>query len=168
MVCHVLCHVSWYFQIVKKIQYFKSNGFCGWGQLSEVRSSRAEPTAPGPARARPSGWYFQSHRPKPHQVWEIPVPRDVGPVRPASFQSHWSSAQPGPWDSQDIFVVSSCCVSSSSRFRGSNVLASPGPAASFGSRSLSTIGIRSRVCQMPLTRHTSSYVKMSRILMGFF
>ena len=57
--------------------------------------------------------------------------------------SHWSSARPGPRDCQNIFAVASCCVPSSSRFRGSNVLVSPGPASSLGSRSLSTIGIRS-------------------------
>ena len=128
---------------------FQIKRFLRVGLLSEVGSSRPEPTAPGPARARPSGWYFQNHGLKPDQVREIPIPRDVGPVRPASFQSHWSSARPGPWDSQNIFAVSSCCCVSS-RFRGSNVLVSPGPAASLRSRSLSTSGIRSRVCHAPI------------------
>ena len=35
-------------------------------------------------------------RPKTDLVCEIPIPRDVGPARPASFPSHWSSARPGP------------------------------------------------------------------------
>ena len=93
---------------------------------------------------------ISNHGPKHDQVCEIPIPLDVGPAPPASFQSHWSSARPGPWDSQNIFAVSSCCVSSSSRFRGSNVFVSPGPAASLGSRPLSTIGIWSRVCHAPI------------------
>ena len=105
----------------------------------------------GPSRRRPAQRViFQNHGPKPDQVCEIPVPRDVGPAPPASFQSHWSSARPGPRDSHNIFAVSSCCVSFSSRFRGSSVLVSPGPAASLGSRSLSTIGTQSRVCHAPI------------------
>ena len=104
--------------------------------------------APGPS-PRPAQWVqFSKSRAKPDQVCEIPIPRDVGPARPANFHSHWSSARPGPRDSLNIFSVSSCCVSS--RFRGSNVLVSRGPAASLGSRSLSTIGIRSRVCHAPI------------------
>ena len=70
--------------------------------------------------------------------------------RPVRLETRWSSARPGPCDSQNIFAVSSRCVSSSSRFRGSSVLVSPGPAASLGSRSLSTIGVRSRVCHAPI------------------
>ena len=40
---------------ILKIQQFLFNDFRGWVQLSEIESSRAEPTAPGPARARPNG-----------------------------------------------------------------------------------------------------------------
>ena len=132
------------FSYSKKSNISNSSVFAG-GANSQVESSRAEPTAPGPACARPSGWYFQNFRPKPDQVCEIPIPRDVGPAPPAISQSHWSSARPCPWDSHNIFALSSRCVFSS-RFRGSNVLVSPGPAVSLGSRSLSTIGARSRVC----------------------
>ena len=64
------------------------------------------------------------------------------------------------------------------------MLVSTGPAAYLGSRSLSTIGIRSRVCHAPnrpsdtvgarrgllsaLIRHISSHDKMSRIVILFF
>ena len=102
----------------------------------------------GPGRPRRPGSalpvIFSNHGPKPDLVCEISIPRDVGPAQPASVQSYWSSARPGPSDSRNIFALSLCCVSSS-RFRGRNVLVSPRPAASLGRRSLSTIGIRSRV-----------------------
>ena len=39
---------------------------------------------------------LSNHGPKPDLVCEIPIPRDVDPARPASFQSHWSPARPGP------------------------------------------------------------------------
>ena len=112
-----------------------------WGRAGPRRRRLAQP-APGPAgdifkiisQSPTRSGRFQSH---------------VTSARPVSFQYHWSSARPGPGDSQNIFAVSSCCVSSS-RFRGNNVLVSPGPAASLRSRSLSTIGIRSRVCHAPI------------------
>ena len=67
------------FSNCKKIQYFKSNGFCGWGQLSEVGSSRAEPTALEPAPG-PAGDIFKIAGPSP--------------TRSVRFQSHATSARP--------------------------------------------------------------------------
>ena len=68
---------------------FKSNDFCGWatsrrwGRAGPSRRRLAQP-APGPA-----GDIFKITGPtKPDQVCEIPIPRDVGPAPPASFQSH--------------------------------------------------------------------------------
>ena len=147
LICHVLCHVSWYFQVAKnpirvfQIQRFSRVGPTLGGGIEPGGADRAWPS-PRPVQRV----IFSAHWPKSDLVCEISIPRDVGPARPASLQPHWSFARPGPWDSQNTFAVSSCCVSSSSRFRGSNVIVSPRPAASLGSRSLSTIGIRSSVC----------------------
>ena len=98
------------------------------GGAEQGRADRAWPS-PCPAQRV----IFSNHGPKPDLVCEISIPRDVGPARPATFHSHWSSARPGTGDSQNIFSLSSCCVSSSSKFRGSNVLVSPRPAASLES-----------------------------------
>ena len=107
-----------------------------WGRAGPSRRRLAQP-APGPAG----------------DTFKITGP---SPTRSVRFQSHETSARPGQRvsnltgrlpglarDSQNIFAFSSCCCVSSSMFRGSNVLVSPGPAAYLGSRSLSTIGIRS-------------------------
>ena len=125
-------------------------------------------------------------------IFKITGPR---PTRSVRFQSRATSARPGqrvsnltghlpglPREILRIFSLFSCCVSFS-RFRGSNVLVSPGPAASLGSCSFSTIGIRSSLpcpytgVRIPLVRlglrsalirHISSHDKMSRIVILFF
>ena len=79
----------------KKSNMSNPTVFCGWGKLSEVGSSRAEPKEPGPAHARPSGWYFQYHGPKPDQVCEAPIPRDVGPARHGPRVSNLTGRLPG-------------------------------------------------------------------------
>ena len=131
-------------------RYFKSNAFLRVGPIFGRRAEPGRADRAWPSLRPPQRVIFSNHGPKPDLVCEIPIPRDVGPARRASFQSHWSSARPSPWDSHNIFALSSCCGSFSSRFRGSNVLVRPRPAASLGSRSLSTIGIRSRVCHAPI------------------
>ena len=128
----------------------KSNGLAGrakvrrWGRAGPSRRRLAQPT-PGPAG----------------DIFKITSP---SPTRSGRFQSHATSTRPGqrvsnltgrlPGLAREIlrifFAVSSCCVSSSSRFRGSNVLVSSGPAASLESRSLSAIGVRSTVCHVPI------------------
>ena len=136
-----MCHVSWYFQVVKN-PLFKSI-VRRWGRAGPSRRRLAQP-APGPAG----------------DIFEITSP---SPTRSGKFQSHGTSARPGQRlsnltgrlpglarrDSHNIFAVPSCCVSSS-RFRGTRVLVSPGPVASLGIGSLSTIGIRRRVCHAPI------------------
>ena len=114
-----------------------------WGRAGPGRRRLAQP-APGPAG----------------DIFKITSP---SPTRSGRFQSHATSARPHqrvynltgrlPGLAREILrIFSSCCVSSSSRFRRSNVLVSSGPAASLGSRSLSTIiGIRSRVCHAPIS-----------------
>ena len=89
------------------------------------------------AQARPGLLRFQSH---------------ATSTRPRQRVSNLTGRLPGLAREilRSIFAVSSCCISSSSRFRGSNMLVSSGPAASLGSRSLSTIGVRSRVCHAPI------------------
>ena len=62
-----------------------------WGPAGPSGRRLAQP-APGPA-----GELFKITGPSPtRSVCEIPIPRDVGPAPPASFQSHWSSARSGP------------------------------------------------------------------------
>ena len=82
--------------------------------------------------------------------WGRAGPGRPHPDLPARFQSHWLSAGPGPWDSLNIFTLSSRRFSSSSRFHGRDVLVSPRPEVSSGSRSLSTIGVQSSVCHAPI------------------
>ena len=55
---------------------------------------RADRARPNPCSAKPV--IFSNHEPKTDLVCEIPIPRNVGPARPASFQSHWLSPRPGP------------------------------------------------------------------------
>ena len=90
-----------------------------------VEPDRADRAWPNPRPAQRV--IFSNHGPKPDQVCEIPIPRDVGPARPASFQSHC----PAWLVRSSEYFRSSCCVSSS-RFRGSNVLVSPRPALPWG------------------------------------
>ena len=78
-----MSHFVIYGQIVKN-PIFKSNGFCGWGQLSQVGPSRAGPTAPGPTAPGPT-----RARPSPCQ---ITGPRPTWSVR---FQSRRTLARPG-------------------------------------------------------------------------
>ena len=59
-----------------KLWNFSCTFFCEWAALCQGQIS--------------------NHGPKHDQVCEIPIPLDVGPAPPASFQSHWSSARPGP------------------------------------------------------------------------
>ena len=117
-----------------------------WGRAGPSRRRLAQP-APGLA-----GYIFKITGPSP--TTSVRFQSHATSARPSQRVynlTDWSSARPGLWDSQNVFAVSSCCcVSSSSRFRGSNVLVSPGPAASLGSRSLSTTGVRSRVCHAPI------------------
>ena len=115
-----------------------------WGRAGPSRRRLAQPV-PGPAG----------------DIFKITGP---SPTRCVRFQSHATSARPRqrvsnlsgrlPGLAREIFRIFSLvlctAVSSSSRFRGSNALVSPSPAASLGSRSLSTIGVRSRVCHAPM------------------
>ena len=48
-----------------------------------------------------------------------------GPARPAKFHSHWSSAWPGPRDSQNVFNLRTVFSPCSTRFRGPNAFVSP-------------------------------------------
>ena len=113
-----------------------------WGRAGPSRRRLAQP-APGPAG----------------DISKITSP---SPTRSGRFQSHATSARPSHRVSnltgrlhglaREILRIFSLFLRavSSSRFRGRNVLVSPGPAASLGSRSLSTVGIRSRVCHAPI------------------
>ena len=151
-----------------------------------VEPGRADGAWPSPRPAQRVIFSKSRVQARPGPGDSNPTRRRPGPASWVSFQSHWSSARPGPWDSQNIFAVSSCWVSSS-RFRGSNVLVSPGPAASLGSRSLSTYNRHSitkqsltcpytgfwiplvrRGLRSALIRHISSHDKMSRIVMILF
>ena len=111
-----------------------------WGT---ARPSRAYRAWPGP-------WYVQI------------TGRSL--TQPARFLFQRSSATPGsrhsisqgvclawPVTSSGHFrVLSSSCGSSFSKFRGHNLLVSPRPAVSLGSRPLPTSGVRSRVCHAPI------------------
>ena len=137
-----------------------------------VRPGRADGAWPSPCPAQRV--IFSKSRPQAR-----PGLGDSNPMRrrPAPASEFPISLVVCPAWLQDIFAVSSCCVPFSPRFRGSNVLVSPGPATSLGSRSLSTIGIRRRLCHAPipafgyrwcgvgsaLMTHISSHDKMSRI-----
>ena len=113
-----------------------------WGRAGPSRRRLAQP-APGPAG----------------DIFKITGP---SPTRSVRFQSHATSARSGqrvsnltgrlPGLAREILRIFSLFLRAavSSRFRGSNVLVSPGPAASLESRSLSTTGIRSRVCHAPI------------------
>ena len=114
-----------------------------WGRAGPSRRRLAQP-APGPAG----------------DVFKITGP---SPTKSVRFQSHATLARPRqrvsnltgrlPGLAREILCVFSLflrAVSSSSRFRGSNVLVLPGPAAFLGSHTLSTIGVRSRVCNAPI------------------
>ena len=59
---------------------FKSNGFCGWGQLSEVGSSRPSRRRLAQPAPRPAGDIFKTTGPSP--------------TRSVRFQSHATSARP--------------------------------------------------------------------------
>ena len=61
-----------------------------WGRAGPSRRRLAQP-APGPA-----GDIFKITVPSPTRSVRFQNPRDVGPAPPATFQSHWSSARPGP------------------------------------------------------------------------
>ena len=68
-------------------------------KISNLTIFAGGPTLGGGAEPGRADGAWPSPRPaerEPDQVCEIPIPRDVGLVRPASFQSHWSSARPGP------------------------------------------------------------------------
>ena len=148
-----------------------------WGRAGRGRLRLAQP-APGP-----EGDIFTS-RASPSPAW---------PVR---FHSHATSARLGsaskfpislvvcpawPVRFSEYFAVFPCCVSSS-RFRCSNVLVSPGPAASLGlalynrhtKQSLPCpytgfrIPLVRRGLRSALIRHISSHDKMSRIVILFF
>ena len=116
------------FSICKKSNISNPTVFVGgansrrWGRAGPSRRRLAQP-APDPAG----------------DIFRITGP---SPTRSVRFQSLATSARPGQRVSnltgrlpglareilKNIFAVSSCCVSSSSRFRGSNVLVSPGAA----------------------------------------
>ena len=81
------------FQLLIKNPTFFAGGVNSrrWGRAGPSRRRLAQPAL------RPAGDIFKITSPSPtRSVWGIPIPRDVGPARPASFQSHWSSARPGP------------------------------------------------------------------------
>ena len=135
-----------YFQILKN-PIFQIPRFCGWansrrwGRAGPSQRRLAQP-APGPAC----------------DIFKITGP---SPTRSVRSQSHATSALSGqrvsntgrlPGLAREILRIFSLFLRAavSSRFRGSNVLVSPGPAASLESRSLSTTGIRSRVCHAPI------------------
>ena len=61
------------------------------GGANSRRWGRAGPGRPRPAQPV----MFSNDGPKPEIVCEILFPQNVGPIRPASFQSQWSSPWPG-------------------------------------------------------------------------
>ena len=113
-----------------------------------VEPGRADRAWPSPRPAQRT--IFSNHGPKPDK--SVTFQSHATSVRPGRRVSNLTGCLPGLAGEilRNIFAVSSCCVSSSSRFRGKNVLVSPRPAASLGSRSLSTIGIRRRDCHAPI------------------
>ena len=125
------------------------------------RFLRVGPTLGGGVEPGRADGAWPSPRPAHWDIFKITGP---SPTRSVRFQSHATSARPCqrasnltgrlPGLAREVLRIFSLflrlCVSSSSRSRGSNVLVSPGPAASLGSRSPSTIGIRSRVCHAPI------------------
>ena len=103
-----------------------------------------------PRLARPE--VYSNHGPKPDPACEIPTSPTVCQARFARF--HLPGRLPGlACDILRSFSrLPSSCGSSSSKFRGRNLLVSPRPAVSSGSRPLPTGGVRSRVCHAPLYR----------------
>ena len=93
LICHVLCHAIFklYKNPIFQIQRFLWVGPPLGGGVELGRADRAWPS-PRPAQRV----IFSNHGPKPDLICEIPIPCDVGPARPTSFQYHRSSARPGP------------------------------------------------------------------------
>ena len=105
----------------------------------------------GPGRPRLTRTaVYSSHGPKPDPACEIPISPTVVQARFARFRL--TGRLPGL--ACDVLRSYSrlypSCASSSSIFRGHNLLDSLRPAVSLDSRPLPTSGVRSRVCHAPI------------------
>ena len=84
-----------------KIQYFKSNVFCGWGQLSEVGSSRASRRRLAQPTPGPVGDIFKITGPSPTR--SLRFQPHATSVRPRQLVSNHTGRLPGP--AREIFRI---------------------------------------------------------------